>query len=73
MPTGPRGERRPADAIGATVMGAKIARGEMVELPKPKSGRTRSGRAGANARKEKLSAERRAAVARQAAAKRWEK
>jgi hypothetical protein len=29
MPKGPRGERRPADVIGAAVMVAKIATGEI--------------------------------------------
>jgi hypothetical protein len=29
MPKGPRGEKRPADVIGAAVMVAKIATGEM--------------------------------------------
>ena len=35
MPKGPRGEKRPADVTGATVMVAKIATGEIEEkLPK---------------------------------------
>jgi hypothetical protein len=29
----PRGEKRPADVIGAAVMVAKIATGEMIETP----------------------------------------
>jgi hypothetical protein len=29
MPKGPRGEKRPADVVGAAVMVAKIAAGEM--------------------------------------------
>jgi len=71
MPTGPRGERRPADVIGAAIMVAKIATGEIVEDSKPKSGRVRSGHAGANARAASLSAPRRKQIARDAAAARW--
>ena len=33
MPRGPKGEKRPADAIGAAVMVAKIATGEIEEHP----------------------------------------
>ena len=39
MPKGPRGEKRPADVIGAAVMVGRIATGEIEEVPKPKSGR----------------------------------
>jgi hypothetical protein len=31
MPRGPKGEKRPADVIGAAVMVAKIATGEITE------------------------------------------
>jgi hypothetical protein len=34
MPRGPRGERRPADVIGAAVMAARIATGEVEDDPK---------------------------------------
>ena len=71
MPTGPRGERRPADVIGAAVMVAKLATGELSETPNQKSGRTRSGHAGAKARAAKLSAKERTAIAKKAAAARW--
>jgi hypothetical protein len=46
MPRGPRGEKRPADVIGAAVMVGRIATGEIEEKPKTKSGRVRSGHAG---------------------------
>src|SRR5258708_5160491 len=72
MPRGPRGERRPADAIGAAVMVAKIATGELTEVVKPKSGRVRSGAAGAAARSKKLTAKKRREIAQKAAAARWE-
>lgn len=72
MPKGPRGEKRPADAIGAAVMVAKIATGEHQEELKEKSGRTRSGKAGGKARAEKLTKEERSKIAKNAAAARWE-
>jgi hypothetical protein len=72
MPKGPRGEKRPADVIGAAIMVGRIATGEIEETPKPKSGRTRSGHAGAKARAKSLSPEQRKTIAKKAAAKRWE-
>jgi hypothetical protein len=71
MPTGPRGERRPADVIGAAIMVARIATGEITESSQPKSGRTRSGNAGATARNKKLTPEERRRIAKKAAAARW--
>lgn len=71
MPRGPRGEKRPADVIGAAIMVAKIATGEIEEKLEPKSGRTRSGHAGAKARAEKLSREERREIAKKAASARW--
>jgi hypothetical protein len=50
MPRGPQGQKRPADVIGAAVMVARLAMGEISETLVPKSGRTRSGIAGARAR-----------------------
>ena len=71
MPRGPNGENRPADVVGAAVMVAKIATGEIAELRQKASGRTKSGKAGARARAEALTAEERSAIARKAAAARW--
>jgi len=71
MPTGPRGEKRPADVIGAAVMVARIATGEIVEKPKTTSGRVRSGKAGGKVRAEKLTKEERSAIAKRAANGRW--
>ncbi|HVA13501.1 MAG TPA: hypothetical protein VNF99_09645 [Stellaceae bacterium] len=71
MPRGPRGERRPADAIGCAVMVAKIAMGEIEEDVETPSGKVRSGRAGAKARVEKLTAAERRDIAKRAAAARW--
>ncbi len=71
MPKGPQGQRRPGDVIGAAVMVAKIATGEIDD--NTKTGRVRSGRAGAQARAARMSPEERSAVAKKAAAARWEK
>jgi hypothetical protein len=71
MPRGPKGEKRPADVIGNAVHVMRIATGEIEEKLEPKSGRVRSGRAGAKARADKLSPEERQAIARKAAAARW--
>lgn len=73
MPTGPRGERRPADAIGNAVMVARIATGEAEDSLEKKSGKVRSGHAGARARATKLSPEKRQEIARKAATKRWDR
>ena len=71
MPKGPRGESRPADLIGAAVMVARIATGEVEEVTREPSGKVRSGLAGAKARAEKMTQEERSAVARKAAGMRW--
>ena len=70
MPRGPKGEKRPADVIGNAVHVMRIATGEIDESP-PKSGRVRSGHAGAKARTQALSPKKRSAIAKKAAAKRW--
>ncbi|HXW23864.1 MAG TPA: RNA-binding protein [Xanthobacteraceae bacterium] len=71
MPRGPQGQKRPADVIGAAVMVARIATGEISEKLNGASGRTRSGHAGGQARAKKLSKEKRRAIAKKAAAARW--
>lgn len=70
MAKGPNGERRPGDVIGAAVMVMKIATGEIQD--NKKSGRTRSGHAGAKARMERTTPEERTAIAKKAAGARWE-
>jgi hypothetical protein len=74
MPKGPKGERRPADVIGAAVKVMKIATGEIVEdvstKPLP-SAAAELGRCGGTARAKKLSAEKRRAIAKRAAKVRW--
>ena len=73
MPKGPRGERRPADAVSRAVMVAKIATGEIEdERDELSSAAAELGRKGGKARAQKLSAEKRAQIARKAAATRWQ-
>ena len=73
MPRGPKGEKRLADVIGNAVHVMKIATGEIEEeLPEPgKEYARKGGLKGGKARAESLSPERRAEIARMAAAKRW--
>ena len=71
MPKGPRGEQRPADVIGCAVKVAKIATGEVEDRLLKKSGRVRSGLAGAEARTKALSSEERTHIAKKAATARW--
>ncbi len=74
MPRGPKGEKRPADAVGAAVMVAKIATGE-IEDELTDDGKNKAavelGRKGGRARAEKMSPERRKEIAQKAALKRW--
>lgn len=74
MPRGPRGEKRPADVIGNAVKVMRIATGEEAEeLEEPNSAAAELGRRGGEARAKRMSPERRAEIARTAAAKRWHK
>jgi hypothetical protein len=75
MPKGPRGERRPADVVGNAVHVAKIATGEIQdEMPDlGKEYARKGGLKGGAARAKALSPERRSAIAKKAAAKRWGK
>jgi len=73
MPKGPNGQKRPGDVIGAAVMVAKIATGEIEDnaTPADKAHHSRGGKRGGAARASSLSKEERAAIARKAAAARW--
>lgn len=73
MPRGPRGEKRPADVIGAAVRVMRIAVGEETEEldGRAKSAAAELGSRGGKARANKLSAEQRRAIAKRAAAARW--
>jgi len=71
MPRGPKGEKRPADVIGAAIMVAKIATGDIADDMKVSSGRVRSGKVGGKARAAILTSDEKKAVARVAASTRW--
>jgi hypothetical protein len=71
MPKGPKGEKRPADVIGAAITVAKIATGEIEEAKRPTRGRS-GGKRGGPARASTLDAERRREIARKAARARWD-
>ena len=71
MPTGPRGERRPADVIGCAVAVARLSVGDTSEAIKAPSGRVRSGHAGAKARATSLTPDQRRQIAVKAADARW--
>lgn len=74
MPKGPKGQQRPADAIGAAIKVAKIATGE-VEEDVDENGKNKAavelGRRGGAARAKKLTPEQRVEIARKAAKSRW--
>src|SRR4051794_19602640 len=73
MPKGPRGEKRPADAVGRAVMVAKIATGEIEDERELSSAAAELGRKGGKKRAENMTPERRKEIAKKAAAKRWSK
>ena len=74
MPKGPRGEKRPADAIGLAVLVGKIATGEIEDTADTtKSAAAQLGSLGGKKRAANMSPERRAEIAKAAAAKRWGK
>ena len=73
MPRGPKGEKRPADVIGAAIMVARIATGEIEEKVAPESQAAALGRKGGQARAGALSPAERAKIAKKAAKARWQK
>ena len=76
MPRGPKGERRPADVIGNAVKVMRIATGEESDTI-PDDGKDPAAKAlgakGGAARAKAMTPERRAEIAKRAAAKRWVK
>ena len=76
MPKGPNGEKRPADAVGLAVLIGRIATGEQTDSL-PDDGKDKAaqamGRKGGAARASSMTSERRAEIAKKAAAKRWGK
>lgn len=73
MPKGLQGQKRPADVIGTAVAVAGIATGELEEKLPARSGASELGRKGGAARAKRLSAKRRAEIARKAAKTRYGK
>lgn len=74
MPKGPKGEKRPGDVIGAAVMVARIATGEIKEKTTDDgkdAAAVALGRKGGKARAKAMTPERRAEIAKKAAEKRW--
>ena len=71
MPKGPKGEKRPADVIGAAVKVMRIATGEEDEEAQVRSAAAELGSRGGKARAAALSKKKRAEIAKKAAAKRW--
>lgn len=74
MPKGPDGQKRKADVIGNAVLIARIATGE-IEDAIPDDGKDKAaqalGKKGGAARAKSMTPERRAEIAKKAAAKRW--
>lgn len=74
MPKGPRGNKRPADAIGLAVMIGKIATGEIEdEKEDMKSAAAQLGSKGVKAHARNLTSEQRSKIASRMAIRRWEK
>ena len=77
MPTGPKGQKRPADVIGNAVHVMKIATGEIEETAPVDDGKDPAakslGARGGAARARNMTPERRAEIAKKAAEKRWGK
>ena len=74
MPRGPKGEKRPADGIGAAVHVMRIATGEIEENTETgKEYARKGGLIGGKARAKALSPKRRKEIAQRAARKRWSK
>lgn len=79
MPKGPQGQKRPADVVANAVKVMRIATGEEAEdapptpTPAKDEAAAAMGRKGGKARAEAMTPERRAEIARKAAAGRWSK
>ena len=77
MPTGPKGEKRPADVTSNAVHVMRIATGEIEEGAPADDGKDPAAKAlgakGGAARARSMTPERRAEIAKAAAAKRWSK
>ena len=74
MPTGPKGQKRPADVVSNAVHVMRVLTGEADDAT-PDDGKDKAaqemGRKGGAARAKSMTPERRAEIAKAAAAKRW--
>ena len=70
MPTGPNGEKRPADVIANAVLSMRIATGDTEEAY-VNTGKREGGRKGGKARASSMSAERRHQIAKAGGEARW--
>jgi hypothetical protein len=73
MPRGPKGEKRPADVIGAAIMVAKIATGEIEDIKDKSEKHSRAGKAGGSARSQAIGPDKRREIAAKGAESRWSK
>lgn len=76
MPKGPKGEKRPADAISRAVQIGRLAVGDETPVPADDGkdpAAVSMGKRGGKARAAAMTPERRAEIAKAAAAKRWKK
>jgi hypothetical protein len=76
MPTGPKGEKRPADVIGNAVHVMRVLTGEIEETQTEKNPHAvalgkAGGQTGGKARARALSADKRSEIAKKGAAARW--
>lgn len=73
MPTGPKGQKRPADVIGNAVRVMRIATGEeMEDMQETVTERAEIASRGGKARAKSLTVKRRKAIASAAAKARWQ-
>jgi hypothetical protein len=72
MPKGPQGQKRPGDVIGAAIMVAKIATGDVEDnATAPSEGRKAAARKGGIGRAASLTKTQKTEIARKAARSRW--
>jgi hypothetical protein len=72
MPTGPKGQKRPADVTGNAVHVMRVLTGE-VEEDAPVEAKQKAGLKGGPARAKALTPQQRSDIAKTAAAARWKK
>lgn len=71
MPKGPKGEKRPADVIGAAILVGRIATGDTEDRLSKAPNRAKGGKIGAAKRATSLTALERVMIAKKASKARW--